>query len=165
MCPAKFSRTFSHVSEVGEFGETFWFSVCVPAMPPSVPFVTVLFPIANVVCEVGFSNSDCDFFEPQTPSLSRKKRKVSCMESREYLHIDETLVNAPPTNRRKASVPTPQQSLPPPPDGAKSPSEEITMEVEDQEYCSRGVEYGGEHRWTARDRAVVASIGAVPGHE
>ena len=32
------------------------------------------------------------------------------------------------------------------------------MEMEDQEYHSRGMEYGGEHRWTARDRAVMARM-------
>ena len=29
------------------------------------------------------------------------------------------------------------------------------MQVEDQENCSCGMEHGGEHRWTARDRVVV----------
>ena len=32
------------------------------------------------------------------------------------------------------------------------------MEVEDQEYCSCDMEYGGAHRWTARDRTVTARM-------
>ena len=32
------------------------------------------------------------------------------------------------------------------------------MEMEDQEYCSCGMEHGGAHRWTRRDRAVVARM-------
>ena len=32
------------------------------------------------------------------------------------------------------------------------------MEVEDHETCSCGMEHGGEHRWTARDREVIARI-------
>ena len=32
------------------------------------------------------------------------------------------------------------------------------MEVEDQACCGCGMEYGGEHRWTARDRTVTASM-------
>ena len=52
---------------------------------------------------------------------------------------------------------SPQQRLPPP-EGTKSPSEDVTTEREDQEYCSCGVEYGGEHRWTARDRTVIAKM-------
>ena len=30
--------------------------------------------------------------------------------------------------------------------------------MEDQEYCSCGTEYGGEHRWTAHDSAVMARM-------
>ena len=30
--------------------------------------------------------------------------------------------------------------------------------MEDQACCSCGMEYGGEHRWTARDRTVTARL-------
>ena len=40
----------------------------------------------------------------------------------------------------------------------ESPSDVFMMEMEDQEYCSCAVEYGGEHRWTARNRAVMARM-------
>ena len=32
------------------------------------------------------------------------------------------------------------------------------MEMEGQENCSCGTEHGGEHRWTAHDRAVMAKM-------
>ena len=41
----------------------------------------------------------------------------------------------------------------------------LQMEVEDQECGACEKEYEGGHRWTARDRAVVAMNGAVPGQE
>ena len=34
----------------------------------------------------------------------------------------------------------------------------MEVEVEDQEYCSCGMECGGEHRWTARDRTFIARM-------
>ena len=74
------------------------------------------------------------------------------------MNVDGTPVKAPQATRRKDTVPVLQQSLPPPREGTKSPSEEIAMEVEDQEYCSCGMEYAGEHRWTARVRAVFARM-------
>ena len=39
------------------------FSVCVPVVPPFVPVVTVPFSDVNVVWEVVFSDSDCEFVE------------------------------------------------------------------------------------------------------
>ena len=45
------------------------------------------------------------------------------------MNIDETRLTAPPATRRKATVPTHQQSPPPPLEGAKSPSEEKTVEI------------------------------------
>ena len=97
---AKFARN-SPTSEVERVGDSFGFLVCVPAVPPSVPVVTV--PVSNVnvhvVCQVVFSGSDCEFVEPQTFSLATKRR-VCFVESREYLNIDETLVKAPLASRR-----------------------------------------------------------------
>ena len=55
-------------------------------------------------------------------------------------------------------MPAPQQSPLPPLEGTKSPQDEIMMEMVDQENCSYGVEDGDDHRWTARDRAVVARM-------
>ena len=62
-------------------------------------------------------------------------------------NCDGAPVTAPPASRRKIMPPTPQQNPQPPVESTPR-----RREVEDQ--C--GVEYGGEHRWTARDRAVTA---------
>ena len=106
----------SPTSEVERVGDSFGFLVCVPAVPPSVPVVTV--PVSNVnvhvVCQVVFSGSDCEFVEPQTFSLATK-RKVCFVESQEYMNIDETPVRAPRATRSKVTVPTPEQSPPLPP--------------------------------------------------
>ena len=40
----------------------------------------------------------------------------------------------------------------------ESPAEGTTMEVQDQACYTCGMEYGGEHRWTARDRTVMARV-------
>ena len=42
---------FSPMSKVESVGDSFGCSVCVAAVPPSVPVVTVLFSNGNVVCE------------------------------------------------------------------------------------------------------------------
>ena len=78
------------------------------------------------------------------------------------MNIGETRVRAPPATRRKATVPTRQQSPPPPPERTKSPSDEIMVEMEDQEYCSSGMEFRWEHWWTARDTAVLARMVQYP---
>ena len=49
--------------------------------------------------------------------------------------------------------PAPQQSLQPSIEAMQLP-----MEEEDKENCSCLMEYGGEHRWTARDRVVIARM-------
>ena len=54
---------------------------------------------------------------------------------------------------RRKITPTPQRSLQP-----SIEAMQLQVEVEDQENCSCGVEYGGEHRWTARDRVVIARM-------
>ena len=105
---------FSPISEVESVG---WdFGVCVFAVLPSVLVVSVPFSNVNVVCDVGFCDSDCEFVEPQTFSLSRK-RKVCFVECRECMNIDATPVTAPPATSSKTTPPTPQQSPPPPPGG------------------------------------------------
>ena len=49
--------------------------------------------------------------------------------------------------------PTPQQRVQPAMDAMQ-----LQMEVGDQESGSCGMEYEGEHRWTARDRTVIARM-------
>ena len=68
-----------------------------------------------------------------------------------------TPVKAPPASRRKILPPGPQQS---------SQSSIETMqwqtEVEDEESGSYEKELEGEHRWTARNRTVIARMGQYP---
>ena len=40
----------------------------------------------------------------------------------------------------------------------EAPLEGTRIEVDDQAHCSFDMEGGGEHRWTARDRTVVARL-------
>ena len=49
--------------------------------------------------------------------------------------------------------PTPQQSL-----QSSIEAMQLQTEVEDQDSGGYEVEYQGEHRWTARDRAVTAKM-------
>ena len=97
------------VSEVESVGDSLGSLVCVFVAPLSVPAVTVLFLNVHVACEAVFSDSDCEFVEPRTLSLTRK-RKACCVESQENMNFDEAPVKAPPATRRKATPPTPQQS-------------------------------------------------------
>ena len=48
--------------------------MCVPVVSPFVLVEIVLVSGVNVVCEVVFSGSDCEFVELQTFSLSRKRK-------------------------------------------------------------------------------------------
>ena len=107
--PSEVFEGFGPISEVENVGESFSFSVCVCvlAVPPSVPVAIVLVSNVNVVCEVVFSDCDCEFVELQIFSLTRK-HKVSFVVSRKYMNNDETRVKAPSASRRKAAVPTPQ---------------------------------------------------------
>ena len=149
VCLAKSSEDFSRKSQV-------LFFRCVLAVLSSVLVVTAPFLNVNVVCEVVFSDLDFQFVEPQTFSLARK-RKVCFVKSREFMKIDETPVKAPLATRRKAIVPTPQQSPPPPLDGTllqtwpmwpdppqKSPSKGTTLEVELWEWNTE-TNIGGQH--------------------
>ena len=54
------------------------FGVCVPVVPPVVTFP---FSEVDVACEVVFCDSDCEFVEPQTVSLSRKRKVIAILES------------------------------------------------------------------------------------
>ena len=69
------------------------------------------------------------------------------------MKFDGAPVKAPPASRRKSMPPTPQQSLQP-----SIEAMQLQMEVEDKENCSCGMDYGGEHRWTARDSVVIARM-------
>ena len=51
-------------SEVESAGNSLDFALCVPVLPHVVPVVTVPFSDVNVVCEVVFLGSDCEFVEP-----------------------------------------------------------------------------------------------------
>ena len=66
------------------------------------------------------------------------------------MNCEGTPVKAPPS-RRKIMPPTPQQSLQSSIEAMQWPTE-----VEDQESGSYETEFEGEHRWTARDRTVIA---------
>ena len=91
------------------------------------------------------SESDWESVEPQSFSFS-KKRQAACVENQEGMSSEGTPVKAPPASRRKIMPPTPQQSL-----QSSSEATQLQTEVEDQEF-------EGEHRWTARDRTVVARM-------
>ena len=69
------------------------------------------------------------------------------------MNYDGTPVKAPPGSRRKIMSPTSQESLQP-----SIEAMQLQMEVEDQENCCCGMEYGGEHLWTARDRVVFVRM-------
>ena len=103
-------------------------------------------------------------------SFLQKTRSVFCGKSKN-IHFDGAPVKAPPATRRKATQPIPQQGPPPPPEGTplptwptwpdpppKSAAEGTKMEEEDQEYCSCGMEYGGEHWWAERDRTGIVRM-------
>ena len=134
-------------------------AVCVPVVPPSVPFVTVPFSSVNVVCDVVFSDSDGD-------PVSLQQTRCVFVESQDNVDFDGVLVKAPLATRRKVTPPTPQQChlmvtslqtrLRWPGPKQESPAEGTTMEVRNQACCSGGMEYGGEQWRTARDRAVIA---------
>ena len=69
------------------------------------------------------------------------------------MSCEETPIKAPRASRRKIMPPTPQQS-------SQSSIEAMQWqtEVEDQESGSYRGEFEGEHRWTARDRSVIARM-------
>ena len=69
------------------------------------------------------------------------------------MNYDGTLVKAPPASGRKMMPPTQQQSR-----QRSTEAMQLQMDVEDQENCSCGMEYGGEHRWTVRDGAGIARV-------
>ena len=61
------------VSEEENVGYSWDIPLCVLAMPP---VVTVPLSDVNVVCEVVFCDSDCEFVEPLTKILSPENREA-----------------------------------------------------------------------------------------
>ena len=77
------------------------FFLCVPASPPVVP--------VNVVCEVVFSYSGCEFVEPQTFFLSPENREATvALECETEMHTEGPPVTAVPEAVRNR--PTPQST-------------------------------------------------------
>ena len=152
---------FSHVEDSDTCGNS-WsdfmgdfcgLSVCVPGVSSCVPVVPVS-PSSSVavMSEVLVSDSDWDIVELQPSSFSGK-RQAFCVENQEDMNYDGTLVKAPPASRRKIMPPAPQQSLQPSIEAGL-----LQTEVEDQASGSCEMEYGGEHRWSARDRTVISRM-------
>ena len=69
------------------------------------------------------------------------------------MNLDGTPEKVPPAPREKITRSTPLESPQPPLESTL-----LRREEEDQEFCSCGMEHGGEHRWTARDRGVMARM-------
>ena len=80
----KWFEVFCPASEVGSVGNSSSFSVCLLVVPPSLLVVTVPFSNVNVVCEVVFSDSNCEYVEPQTFSLSRNRETRVALECETY---------------------------------------------------------------------------------
>ena len=87
------------------------------------------------------------------PVLFPEKREAFFVESQEDMNFDGTPLKAPSASRRRIMPPTPQQSPQPTLEGTP-----LRMEVEDQEFGACEKEYEVEHRWTARDREVIAKV-------
>ena len=79
------------------------FSLFVPE-----PYVPVPFSAVNVDCEILIDS--CEIVEPQTLSLSRKRKAFFFAGSQEVVHFDGTLLKALLASRRGIMPPTPQQS-------------------------------------------------------
>ena len=82
--------------------------MCVPAVSPFVLVVTVLFSDVTVVCEVVFSNSDCEFVQPQTFSRSREREASVAFECETEVNFEGPPVRAVPASVRRS--PTPQSA-------------------------------------------------------
>ena len=139
-------------------GVSFGLSVClsVPAVPLSVPDVTVLFSPVNGDREF-LSDSDCEIVA-QTLSLSRR-REAFFAGSQEDIIFDGTPVKAPSASRR-IIPPTPQQSLQPSFEGMPR-----QMEVEDQEFVAYEKEYVGEASVDSTGQNDYCKDGPVPERE
>ena len=140
----------------GDFlGDSCDLSGCAPEVSSGVLVATDVldFPSSLVVMSEAFlSDSDWEIVEPQSFSFSKKRHAV-CVENQEDMNYEGTPVKAPPASRRKIMPHTPQQSLQP-----SIEAMHLQTEEEDQESCSCEMEFEGEHRWTARDRTVIARM-------
>ena len=77
-----------------------FFAVCVLAVSSFVTFVLFSPSNVSVLGEVALSDSDCEFGESQTFSLSRK-REAPFVEDQEDMNIDGTPVKTHPVSRKK----------------------------------------------------------------
>ena len=117
-----------------------------------------------------FSDSNREFVELQTLSLSRK-REARFVQSQDILMTEHGRMHRQQPEEKKATLHTPQQSPPPPLGGTpmriwpawpdlpqEAPWKGTMMGVDEQEYYCGDKEGGGEHRWTARDRTGIARM-------
>ena len=89
-------------SEVWGVGNFLSFSVCLLVVPPSLPVVTFPCSNVNVVCQgFFFSDSNCEFVEPQIFSLSRTREASVARESETDMHIEGPPIKAVPESVRE----------------------------------------------------------------
>ena len=121
ICPVRLStKVFEFLcpfSEVELVGNPLGFSLCLPASPPVVLVVIVPFSDANVDCEVVFSDSGCEFVEPQTLSPLRKREASVALERETEMNIEGSPVRKRPTPQSSPlkAVPECMRSRAPPP--------------------------------------------------
>ena len=157
------------VSEAENVGYSWDISLCVLA---SLPVVTVPLSDVNVVCEVVFCDSDCEFVELQTSSLSGKREASVALGCETEMNLEGPSVKAVLESVRRR--PTPQSSqyravpegmrsrAPPPPEGtplsqtatwpgppADPPADVNEMDVEDQQRRQDGID--ANPPWNARE--------------
>ena len=89
-------------------GNSLSFSLCLFVVPPSVLVVTFLRSNVNVVFQFLFSDSNCEFVEPQIFSLSRTREASVARECETDMNIEGPPVKAMPESVRRR--PTPQSS-------------------------------------------------------
>ena len=126
-------------------GNSLDLSVCVLVVSPFVLVVTVPFSNVNVVCEVVYFDSDCEFVEPQTFSLSRKRQASVALEGE-----TETNIEGPPVKAVRESArrrPMPQGSLfEAVPEGMQSRAPSQLEGTPSQQTATRGKRHGGGRR-------------------
>ena len=108
--------------------------VCVLSVPLVVLAVIVPFSDVNmnVVCNVVFTDSDCELVEPQTISLSRKREASVVLESETEKAMDADGVNSPWTAREGVLIAKVEQYL--------EKSESIQVEISELEHFLLGPE-------------------------
>ena len=76
------------VSDVEGVGNSLDLSLCVLASPLVMLVVTSPFPDVTVDCEVVFTDSDCEFVEPQAFSHSRKREASVALECETEMSVE-----------------------------------------------------------------------------